>query len=161
MQKDKLGTGLFLPSMLQDSRLTHFSKLLSLVNANWESLHLARFLPDDTQEVLFLDWCNESRLEYLQKETYLQLSYKMTGQLAPIIELPSIGVTETMTKTRIYYNLIPDIVMSVLQQVSIEKVFPTKFHMFLTTHMWEQVHEAMEDAHTWYRFDGGSDDNSS
>ena len=161
MQKDKLGTGLFLPSMLQDSRLTHFSKLLSLVNANWNSLNLFRFLPDDTQEVLFLEWCNECRLEYLNKETYLQLSYTMTGQLAPIIELPSIGVTETMTKTRIYYNLIPDIVMSVLQQVSMEKVFPTKFHMFVCTPVWEQVHEAMEEAHTWYRFDGGSDDNSS
>ena len=67
MQKDKLGTGLFLPSMLQDSILTHFSKLLSLVNANWNSLNLFRFLPDDTDQLMFLEWCNENRIEYLQK----------------------------------------------------------------------------------------------
>ena len=138
MQKDKLGTGLFLPSMLQDSRLTHFSKLLSLVNANWNSLNLFRFLPDDTDQLMFLEWCNENRIEYLQKETYLQLSYKMTGQLAPIIELPSIGDTETMTKTKIYDNLIQEIVMSVRQQVRMEKDYPTKFQMLVCTHIREE-----------------------
>ena len=42
-----------------------------------------------------------------------------------VIELPSIGKTEQRVniKTRIYYNLIPDMVMHVLQRTQLEQVF--------------------------------------
>ena len=156
MYKDKLGTGLFMPTMLQDSRLTYFSKLLKMVDDNFTELHLGRYLPADVLEYDFLTWIEDRRKEYLIKEVYLTIAYKnIIVNDTRFIELPSIGKTEQRVgiRTRIYYNLIPDMVMHVLQRTQLEQSFPTKFHLYFSSPVWEEVHEHLKDAHKWYVFE--------
>tara|TARA_R100001163_G_C5064126_1_gene201613 strand:- start:1279 stop:1827 length:549 start_codon:yes stop_codon:yes gene_type:complete len=159
MYKDKFGTGLFMPSILQDSRITYFSKLLKMVNYDWDRLNLDRYVPQGVNPDDFIDWVERTSREYLVKETYLQLSYKhFSDNSISIIELPSIGKIEINSgyKTRIYFNLIPDIVMYLLQHTSLDYIFPTKFHLMVTSSKWELIHKYMQEAYEWHTFTGDS-----
>ncbi len=149
MYKDRFGTGLFMPTMLEDSRLTFFTKLLNLVNNQWLVLKLERFLPVDIVADDFYTWLMDSKIEYVNKETYLTMSYKNMVEFdTHILELPAIGPTEKRChlKTRIYYNLIPDIVLHLLQRTNIETCFPTKFHVLFTSCVWDEIHGYLKEA---------------
>jgi hypothetical protein len=140
--KDKFGVAVSTGSLFLDSRLSYLSKLLNLIDKNWDELGLHRFLPEDIDTSDFLNFLHEAKLEYVNKETYLHMTYKQI--LKPngisVYELPSVCNYESVNKekTRLYYNLIPDKIVYVLQRIQIPKLFITKFHLYCTTSEWSE-----------------------
>ncbi len=167
MYKDKFGAGMLMPSMFQDSRITMISKLLTLVNNNWLPLQLSRFIPEEISPVLFHEWLNETKIAYLRKESYLTMTYKnLLHDSTRMIELPTIGKIERLCnmKVRIYYNLIPDIVMHILQHNIIKhpgSMFPTKFHFFCISCEWDDIHNSVLEAYKKFLYTGEENVSSS
>ncbi len=167
MYKDKFGAGMLMPTMFQDSRLTMISKLLNLVSQHWTSLHLSRFLPQEISPVEFHTWLTETKMSYLNKESYLTMTYKnLLHDSTRIIELPTVGKIEHLCnmKVRIYYNLIPDIVVHILQHNPIKypgTIFPTKFHFFFISCDWDDIHDSVLEAYKKFLYTGEENVSSS
>jgi hypothetical protein len=141
--KDKFGAGLLTGSLFMDSRISLLSKLLSMVSTNWEELNLDRFLPEDLDANELIGYITELRAEYVNKETYIHMSYKNVKKNDSILfyELPEILNYERVNKekTRVYYNLIPDRIIYVLQRIKIPKIFVTKCYLYTTTDDWATI----------------------
>jgi len=152
--KDKFGTGLLTGSLFMDSRISLLSKLLSMVSTNWEELNLDRFLPEDIDAEDFIMYVQSLRGEYINKETYVHMTYKNVKKNDSILfyELPEILNYERVNKekTRVYYNLIPDRIIYVLQRIKIPKIFVTKCYLYTTTDDWATIDNLLQRSYETY-----------
>ena len=152
--KDKFGAGLLTGSLFMDSRVSLLSKLLTMVSNNWEELNLDRFLPEDLDANEFISYVNELRAEYVNKETYVHMTYKNVKKNDSVMfyELPEILNYERVNKekTRIYYNLIPDRIIYILQRVKIPKIFVTKCYLYTTTDDWVTIDSLLQRSYETY-----------
>jgi|TARA_B100000424_G_scaffold62361_1_gene45459 hypothetical protein len=152
--KDKFGAGLLTGSLFMDSRISLLSKLLSMVSTNWEELNLDRFLPEDLDANELIGYITELRAEYVNKETYIHMSYKNVKKNDSILfyELPEILNYERVNKekTRVYYNLIPDRIIYVLQRIKIPKIFVTKCYLYTTTDDWATIDTLLQRSYETY-----------
>lgn len=152
--KDKFGAGLLTGSLFMDSRISLLSKLLSMVSTNWEELNLHRFLPEDIDAEDFIMYVHSLRSEYINKETYIHMTYKNVKKNDSTLfyELPEILNYERVNKekTRVYYNLIPDRIIYVLQRIKIPKVFVTKCYLYTTTDDWATIDNLLQRSYETY-----------
>lgn len=160
LQKDKFGTSLLTGSIFLDSRLSYMSKVLPIISTYWDELQLQRYIPEDVDYDEFMTVLTEEQKKYVNKETYLHVTYKQVyNNQVWFYELPVVGKYEYLVKdkTRVYYNLIPDKVIYVLQRIQLSKVFVTKFYLYCTTNQHEEINALLQQSNKIF---GGIDESN-
>jgi len=160
LQKDKFGTSLLTGNIFLDSRLSYMSKVLPLVINTWDEFQLQQYIPEDIDWEEFGETLSDEQAKYLHQETYLHITYKQVHNDGVwFYELPVVGKYEYLVKekTRVYYNLIPDKVVYVLQRLQLPKTFITKYYLYCTTNQHEEIHTLLKKSNKVF---GGIDESS-